>query len=70
MGGTGKPSDIVKGARDQADAVKKMKEDGESFVRPVVSIAPIYSWRAIDRGRDIGDRGTFANMIIVVELDR
>ncbi|KAK2765085.1 hypothetical protein FQN54_008784 [Arachnomyces sp. PD_36] len=38
VGGSGKPSDIIQGARDQADAVKKLQEDGgkESFLRPVV----------------------------------
>jgi len=32
-----KPSDIIKGARDQADALKRLTENGgENFVRPVV----------------------------------
>lgn len=30
-------SELVKGARDAEDAIKKFKEDGGSFVRPVVS---------------------------------
>ncbi|KAL1881544.1 hypothetical protein Plec18167_003141 [Paecilomyces lecythidis] len=28
-------SDIVRGAKDAADALKKVKEDGDTFVRPV-----------------------------------
>jgi hypothetical protein len=38
VAGTGKPSDVIQGARDQADAVKRLREDvgGESFLRPVV----------------------------------
>lgn len=38
--GVGKPSDLVKGANDRLDALRKLKEDGERFVRPVVRIYP------------------------------
>ena len=31
-----KASDLVNGARDEADAMRKLRDSGESFVRPVV----------------------------------
>ena len=31
-----KASDLVNGARDAADAMRKLRDSGESFVRPVV----------------------------------
>ncbi|EAS27421.3 uncharacterized protein CIMG_10026 [Coccidioides immitis RS] len=34
--GAGKPGDLVSGARDRLDALRRLKEDGERFVRPVV----------------------------------
>ncbi|EEP81160.1 predicted protein [Uncinocarpus reesii 1704] len=34
--GAGKPGDLVQGARDRLDALRRLKEDGERFVRPVV----------------------------------
>lgn len=34
-------SELVKGARDAEDALKKFKEDNERFARPVVGF---YSW--------------------------
>ncbi|KAI9839709.1 MAG: hypothetical protein M1837_002056 [Sclerophora amabilis] len=33
--GAKRAGDIVKGARDEADAVRKLKENGDSFQRPV-----------------------------------
>jgi hypothetical protein len=39
--GAQKASTIIKGARDEADAIKKLKQSGENFQRPVVcSYAP------------------------------
>lgn len=35
--GVGKPGDLVSGATDRSDAVKRLKENGDSFIRPVVS---------------------------------
>ncbi|KAI5307963.1 hypothetical protein KEM55_006930 [Ascosphaera atra] len=32
----GKPSDLVKEARNQEDAIKKVLENGNSFIRPVI----------------------------------
>ncbi|EGD85058.1 hypothetical protein H112_08784 [Trichophyton rubrum D6] len=34
--GVGKPGDLVSGATDRSDAVKRLKENGDSFIRPVV----------------------------------
>lgn len=31
-------SKVIRGARDESDAMRRLKEDGESFQRPVVSI--------------------------------
>lgn len=32
----GKPADVVRGAKDSADALKRLKQDTNAFVRPVV----------------------------------
>ncbi|KAI9752448.1 MAG: hypothetical protein M4579_005623 [Chaenotheca gracillima] len=34
--GPQRAGDLVKGARDEADAMKKLKENGDNFKRPVV----------------------------------
>lgn len=34
--GAQKASTIIKGARDEADAIKKLKENSENFQRPIV----------------------------------
>ncbi|KAK2879994.1 hypothetical protein FQN49_000687 [Arthroderma sp. PD_2] len=34
--GVGKPGDLVSGATDRPDALKKLKENADSFIRPVV----------------------------------
>jgi arsenate reductase-like glutaredoxin family protein len=34
--GAGKAAQLVKGASTQSDALRKVKEDGENFQRPVV----------------------------------
>ncbi|EEQ30210.1 hypothetical protein McanMca71_000531 [Microsporum canis] len=34
--GVGKPGDLVSGATDRPDAIKKLKENADSFIRPVV----------------------------------
>ena len=39
-----KASQLIQGARDEADALKRLGKDGESFQRPVVSQPPKYSW--------------------------
>jgi hypothetical protein len=36
--GAQKASTIIKGARDEADAMRKLKENAESFQRPIVRI--------------------------------
>ena len=35
--GAGRPGDLVRGALDRLDALRKLKEDGSSFSNPVVS---------------------------------
>lgn len=35
--GAKRAADLVKGAKDEADAMKRLREDGENFRRPVVS---------------------------------
>lgn len=37
-GSGGKIGELVKGATDQSDALKKLGESGENFMRPVVSL--------------------------------
>jgi len=37
--GAGKAGDLVKGAKDASDAIKKLNESGDNFLRPVVSAA-------------------------------
>jgi hypothetical protein len=37
--GAQKASTIIKGARDEADAIRKLKENSDSFQRPVVCLA-------------------------------
>ena len=34
--GAGKAAQLVKGASSQSDALRKLKEDGENFQRPVI----------------------------------
>ena len=34
--GARRAGDLVKGARDEADAMRRLKENGDNFVRPVV----------------------------------
>ncbi|KAF2499555.1 DUF1687-domain-containing protein [Lophium mytilinum] len=34
--GAGAPGRVIRGAKDEADAMRKLKEDGESFQRPLV----------------------------------
>lgn len=36
--GAKRAADLVKGAKDEADAMKRLREDGENFKRPVVSV--------------------------------
>lgn len=38
-------AELVKGARDAEDALKKFKEDNENFVRPIV--CPTFSFTSI-----------------------
>lgn len=42
-------SDIVRGAKDAADALKKVKEDGSAFIRPVVSAIRSIPWELVFR---------------------
>jgi len=37
--GAGKVGEVVKGARDASDAIRKVNESGDNFLRPVVSAA-------------------------------
>lgn len=37
LGGPGAASKVIQGAKDEADAMRKLKADGETFERPVVS---------------------------------
>lgn len=37
LGGPGAAGKIIRGAQDEADAMRRLKADGESFERPVVS---------------------------------
>lgn len=39
LGGAGAASKVIKGAQDEADAMRRLKADGETFERPVVSAA-------------------------------
>lgn len=36
--GAKRAGDVVKDAKDEADAMKKLRENGENFKRPVVSV--------------------------------
>ena len=36
--GAKRAGDVVKGAKNEADAMKKLRESGENFTRPVVSV--------------------------------
>lgn len=40
LGGSGAVSRIIKGAQNESDALRRLKADGESFERPLVSMAP------------------------------
>ena len=49
--GAKKAKDIVEGARDQQDALKRLKEDGGRFIAPVVSLSPFReAWREREGG--------------------
>lgn len=39
LGGSRAASKVVSGAQDEADAMRRLKADGETFLRPVVSVA-------------------------------
>ncbi|KAL1606635.1 hypothetical protein SLS60_004041 [Paraconiothyrium brasiliense] len=36
LGGPGAASKVISGAKDEADAMRRLKADGETFLRPVV----------------------------------
>lgn len=36
VGGAVRAGDLIKGATDRLDALRRLREDGESFVRPVI----------------------------------
>ena len=36
---SGAPGRVIRGARDEADAIRKLKENADSFQRPLVSVA-------------------------------
>ena len=38
LGGPSAASKVVSGAQDEADAMRRLKADGETFERPVVSM--------------------------------
>jgi arsenate reductase-like glutaredoxin family protein len=40
LGGSGAASKVVSGAQDETDAMRRLKADGETFLRPVVSLVP------------------------------
>jgi hypothetical protein len=37
LGGSSAASQVIRGAQNETDALRKLKENGESFQRPVVS---------------------------------
>ena len=37
--GSGAPGRVIRGARDEADAIRKLKENADGFQRPLVSVA-------------------------------
>lgn len=49
--GAGKAPQLVKGAQDQSDALKKLKENGDNFQRPVV-----VDWNQGKAGKWLPDR--------------
>jgi hypothetical protein len=46
LGGSGAVSQVIPGAHNETDALKKLNANGESFERPVVSIN-IYWWQTV-----------------------
>ena len=48
--GAKRAGDVVKGAKDEADAMKKLRENGENFKRPVVSVLSVDSKRHLLTG--------------------
>jgi len=38
LGGPGAASKVIRGAQDESDAMRRLKADGDSFERPVVSL--------------------------------
>jgi len=38
LGGSGTASQVIRGAQNETDALKKLNASGESFERPVVSV--------------------------------
>ena len=52
--GAQKASTIIKGARDEADAMRKLKENSESFQTPVVCF---WRWLVVDVANKSSDSG-------------